>query len=408
VQNVKFSITTNASLISINKEAIRSLDIDYAILSFDKEHSNFITTEQFIEAMQISLELFECFELNITYKDSPHYNPIKDFLLANNIKVNFTKEISSGRSTCNENLNISAQLTTFNCPNAGNKLKNEKVTFIPKKGFTICCGPIAFDRLQEDAAVYFSTFEELNSNVLYKFLKRAESVKVITTNLGGCSSCKKALEFTNTAEIKHFNESSGWNYVLDTWESRQLEHYNKLFNPKIIKKVEVGKFRNYFGAGTNFDSDDSLVKSEGNSLSKIEIEKFSEFTIDSFYNVHTSHYSIGDIARFKNDQKVFFNLPNKYIYHEINGNLIGYLVVCKIEQHPFFKVNSWHVGYWGIIQGAQQSHRVTIKKDWACLLEKLNQETIIVANIDYFNIPADRLTDKFNFKPSCVRLDPRQ
>lgn len=195
--------------------------------------------------------------------------------------------------------------------------------------------------------------------------------------------------------------------ILYDWDEKKLNHYNKLFNPKIVKKVEVGSLKNYLRE-RDIVTTKKVLKTEGDNLPQSEIEAFSQFTIQSFYEVHTAFYGIGDIVRFKNDQKIFFNLPNKFIFHKIDEKIVGYLAVCKIEEHPFFKEKAWHIGYWGIRQGLEKPERDLIKKDWATLLDTLNREAIVVANIDYFNTPADRLSEKLNFKPICVRLDPRQ
>lgn len=405
--DLKFSITTNGSLIARNELILKQLKIDYAMLSFDKEHTEFIESENFIEALSLSLGIFKKFEVNITYEDSPHYQPVRKFLLDNNIKVNFTQTIESGRKKARINQNHEIGLTSFSCPNLNTSDKSAKISFIPKKGFSICCGPVVFDNLVDSSVSFFQTFEMLQQNTLYKFLKKISNIQISTEKGVSCQSCKSALKSTSKEELDFFINRGGWNNILLKWDDQKLQHYNKLFNPKIVKKVDVGLFNNYL-EDRKIISEQDIIKTEGDNLHQNEINEFSQFTIESFYDVHTAYYSVGDIVRFKNDQKIFFNLPNKYIHHKIDGKIVGYLAVCQLEQHPFFKVKAWHVGYWGINQDLKKTERDLIKSDWANLLKALNADAIITANIDFFNTPADRLSEKFNLKPTCVRLDPRQ
>lgn len=56
----------------------------------------------------------------------------------------------------------------------------------------------------------------------------------------------------------------------------------------------------------------------------------------------------------------------------------------------------------------EKNDRDLVKLSWATMLQELNTKAAIGANIDYFNTPANVMSEKFNFKTIGLRLDPRK
>jgi len=409
----KFSLTTNGSLIEKSYNAIRDLKIDYCLLSYDKEHEDFFKAKDFETVLRLAKSLFGSIEINITYENEPQINHLKEYLLNENIKVNFNKKVISGRNrnaSTDRDL-INSKLKTFiplTCPNLKTDQRHSKITYIPKKGYSTCCGPVIFDNLVGTQTSCFGDLNKLNDNLLNKLLLKFQSSELSLSSDLACHNCAYIFKNFSEKELRMFLNINSWDNLILEWNDGRLNTYNKLFNPKYVKKVEINSFHNYL-SNHNLDYLSSNLKVfSGDKLSTEQIELFSEFTIDSFYKVHTEYYSSSDILRFKKDQNIFFNLPYKYIYHTYNDKILAYFTACEIEAHPLFKEKTWHVGYWGMSPILEKNDRDLVKLSWATMLQELNTKAAIGANIDYFNTPANVMSEKFNFKTIGLRLDPRK
>ncbi len=404
-RHIHFSITTNGALIKNKYRQIKSLDLDSCLISYDEEHSMFLSKIDFEESIDLAKSLFKEVELNITFETENYFRDVSQSVEKSNTKVNFTSKINSGRASKKLPNNEQSKFQLFKCPNIDEKKKFYKITFIPTKGFTICCGPVIFDKLLGDELLYFNSVAELNNNIFYKFIKKLSTSTVYAVSEINCDNCKFICADSNYDSILKFSQRP-WENIIFNYTEDELKKYNNLFYPKFVKILETKEIINPW---KDIIESTELIKSfKGDILSLVDIEKFTEFTLDSFYKVHTKFYSSSDIIRFKNEQSIFFNMPYRYIYHTKNDEIVAYLVLCNWEKHPFFKKDVWHIGYWGIgNQIALRTERDYIKKEWATLLSELNSNSSITANIDFFNYPADSISAKLNFKSIGLRLDPR-
>lgn len=402
--DLNFSLITNGSLIEKNSEVLELLKIEYCMLSFDQEHAEYISSTSFVEVLVKAKKLFNKIELNFTHgSDLYIHDDFKKIVLAENIKLNLNHKIQSVRKK--ETLDYTdGAFSHINCPNINEK--RLKISFVPTKGFTICCGPVIFDKISEDSLVYVNSLSLVSDSLLYNFLKKTSVVPLYTNGLTDCDKCKNCLFKMNSIEVSNFNSNKSWSDDLKNYTYSELSRMNKLFYPKYVKIVHPGTFKNPYNSFVQ-KQNILLSKETGDGLMPSEIGEFSDFTIDTFYKVHTNFYSLSDIQRFKKDQAIFFNLPNKYLRHRIDGKIVAYLVVCFIESHPFFKRKAWHIGYWGIADGVDRDLREKIKQEWGDFLTILNSDVSIVANIDYFNKPADKMSSNYNFETVCVKFDPR-
>jgi hypothetical protein len=174
----------------------------------------------------------------------------------------------------------------------------------------------------------------------------------------------------------------------------------------MIMSAETGSFKNT--DISTIAQSNGLTTVEGTSLSSLEISKFSDFTIETFYKVHTNYYPSSEIDVFKEHQGVFFALPYHFVRHEVDNQIVAYMTAALLEQHPFFKEPSWHIGYWGIAPTIRDRQlRTAIKHDWGKRLTLLNQTTRVGGNIDYFNKSAISMATNFGMKVSGYRMDPR-
>lgn len=402
--NLVFSITTNGSLIEKEFIALSILQIDNCVISYDEEHSDFFSNEQLTSSINIAKNVFRNVELNYTYFDFSDIENIQYFLLQHNIKINFCEKIKSGRNKFKKK-HTKSTLKNLTCPNYKSTTLL-KISFYPSKGFSICCGPIVFDKLMPDDQIYFKNLRLLEENYLFKFLSKARHIDLFLSNDISCHSCKEATPKFSQKDIEMFLNSNNWENLINFTDESELEKYNILFNPKFAKSAPTNTLRNPFAETT---SKSLFKKISGDQITPNDINNFTEFTINTFYKPHQNYYSPKDINRFKEEQSVFFNLPHKYLFHFSDDILVGALVLCELKNHPFFKKPAWHIGYWGIDKNKTSSEaRKSIKADWGKLLLELNKRSMIVANIDYFNKPADKMSKEFNFNTNFIRLDARR
>lgn len=198
------------------------------------------------------------------------------------------------------------------------------------------------------------------------------------------------------------------NYIsIDALTESQLKEKAVDTFPKAIMSAEKNRIKNPFSPTRK--SNPHFVSKIGSSLTSNEINNFSDFTIETFYKVHANHYPISEIEVFKAHQAVFFTRPFHYMRHELSGDIAAYLVVGMLENHPFFKDDTWHIGYWGMASTITDKNlRAGIKHDWGTLLKDLNSSHRIAGNIDYFNKPAFKMASEFGMKIHGYRFDPRE
>jgi len=199
-----------------------------------------------------------------------------------------------------------------------------------------------------------------------------------------------------------------WNNFISQEEltETQLQELSLKSFPTAIMSAAVGTFKS--SDQISNDRNEKMKMVSGSALTADDIENYSSFIIKTFYNVHMGHYPPSEIDVFKSQLPLFFSLPFHFIRHELDGNIVAYLAVCMLENHPFYKENTWHIGYWGISSNlTDRALRESIKNGWGTLLKNLNSQHRIAGNIDYFNKPAFKMASGFGMKVHGYRFDPR-
>lgn len=399
--DIQFSITTNGFLLKKYALILSDLKINHCVLSFDKEHNEYFNIHEFKKHLILSKSIFGSISVNMTHSQSDFSSELYDFLLEENTKVNFNEKIYSGRNKTNKIATL--DWGKISCPNLD--FEYIKLTYAFGLGYTLCCGPILFDKILDSSIVFFKDFSKIKNNILFRFFEKAKNVDFLITKNNSCNSCKSLLKNETSQKISMFLNENPWENILELKYEPTLSEFNSLFNPKIVYKLSKNVLSAIDDSRSEFCE---LTSISGDFLTEEEILEFSDFTIESFYKVHTSYYGLTDISRFKKEQGVFFKLPFKFINHKINGKLVATLVVCLIEEHGYFNEAVWHIGYWGISASiTDRNLRNFIKNQWATKLSELNSQFPIVANVDYFNKSAINLAEKYNFLKCCLRLDPK-
>src|SRR3989338_1446373 len=404
-QNIHFSITTNGLVLERHASKIESLHIDSCFISYDVEDSKAMSFESLEKTIQLAKTLFKRVELNVTSDLFLSIKRLNESKILKSIKVNFESKKMSDLGQPARIYNDSNKFGKLSCPNLKLDGGFARITYIPFKGFSICSGPVIFEKILNEEKIFFKTLNDCKTNIFYKFIQKITKVETNLSVTNSCSSCRYICSQLKNNDISNFLKTP-WENVINNYTLADLERYNNIFYPKFVKFANIGAITNPWPDAVK--EINILQSYSGNFLDSNKIKDFTEFTVSSFYEVHQNYYSNSDIKRFMDDQSVFFSLPYKFLYHTVDNKIVSYLILCMWEQHPYFNKNVWHIGYWGIANEVlDKKIRKKIKSDWANLLYELNSAHEITANIDFFNHPADSISKQLNFDNIGLRLDPR-
>ena len=184
--DLRYAMTTNGSFAlktDVKFRILNEMKFHEMIFSYDKHHAPFIKKENLCSLLQELKSYPIQTAVNLVYRKIEEIAEGKEFVDLG-IPVHPTRLVTGGRESAQKNLNSSAadrESDLFDplalqrsCPSFSDEHRRnslEKVVYIAGRGFTPCCGPIAFDRLREDAFVYSSQFESYASIPLYQELR---------------------------------------------------------------------------------------------------------------------------------------------------------------------------------------------------------------------------------------------
>jgi organic radical activating enzyme len=138
---VLYAMTTNGS------NPISSIKLDEIIFSYDKFHSPFITPEEIIAVADDAKQRGLSVVVNSVFSDVSDI-AAQTIFSAHQIQVVPSRIVYSGRAKT-QNTALSWKDTSAlaqTCPSIQREQRRnerEKIMFIPTKGFTPCCGPLA-------------------------------------------------------------------------------------------------------------------------------------------------------------------------------------------------------------------------------------------------------------------------
>ncbi len=166
-EDVTWAMTSNGWFGSRLPSFFEGLRFDKISLSFDSYHLPYISAEKLTETalklkdMKIEVDILFTFE-----------GP-KDLLLTKAFKdagipVQFCQIVESGRHDKEVHQGKSLQTGCPSLPQESRAL--EKINYIPGKGYTYCCGPLAFDSHREDSFLYTGELKNMGETPLYKEL----------------------------------------------------------------------------------------------------------------------------------------------------------------------------------------------------------------------------------------------
>jgi hypothetical protein len=149
-----------------------------------------------------------------------------------------------------------------------------------------------------------------------------------------------------------------------------------------------------------------------NNISKENQEDmslFESFTLKTFYDSYKNWYGQQDREYFSNTVPMYFK-ENLFGKKYFKGNICVALVVTHLyDKHPAINEPTLHIGYWGYDRGLlTREEAQSIKNDWFIFLKEQSSKLgniKIDASLDWFNMPAQKMSLFNGFKISALRLD---
>lgn len=412
VRPVHWALTSNGSLIDKALNDLEKLGLDSAVLSFDKYHEKFLSPPAFRDILMAIKNVIPKVEVNLVFESLSDLKSLQEICEQTNVSIVPTRLIKSGRAA---QFQEGEQLVEESavCPN----LKSEKVkiTYIPKRGFTICCGPLVFDHNLENTKFFSKSLDEVFNSLEYRAFNsqfgESQILAHFPRNGGVCNTCVSSIQRLSEVPlpeniIQSLNRKFLFtNHYLNEHFERKLSND---FHVKYLIKLDPKNFRS-----VGQDSVSSTISVNCLTLlTQEQLKEFKDFTIKSFYIPYSNEYNEKDIEEFVNVMPIYFSGDNEtetfFFYKE--HKLVGVLTLYRYLVHPFLGQEAYHIGYWGYDKASLTKDEARyIKTTWNKKLKDVavSRGVPVVGLIDYFNFSVRKMVFNFGFNLQALRLDKR-
>ena len=400
-----FAMTTNGSLLSRFESKLALLGLSEILISYDKSHNPFIDVESIKKAILAAKRIAASVKLVLTYTNNPLELDLSELALDLEIEVYFNQAVSSGRFRAGTR--SIAVRKSVPCPNFPSETRKRlKIVYLPKQGFSHCCGPLLFDRLEVETKISFNSINDAINSDQFKIQTFFSKFKLKRNDKSDCDNCVLLAGFVYNSDLLR-------KLILS-------EPQGRLLTKTQIGKEPLGVFENFFrirNVGYFYGERTSPVA--GNppcnpNLKMVVVdvvdkklgEDFFSFAVNTFYAVHKDHYSAADIAEFEKQIPLAFAYPTVCVRHYYHGNLVGFFILFNLPEDKIINSRIWHIGYWGISSQIKDRFiREEIKISWLNMLNNSAREHPVRVFIDNFNLPALTMAKNFGFKFDHIRFD---
>lgn len=423
-RNIQYKLTTNGWLGSRGGEVLEKLKIKTVVVSYDKWHAPFISTDRLIAFVKSLRDRNIEVHLNIVFENIVELQKAQPLIEAGAV-LHTTRLIAGGRAN-NLTTNRYIDLNAFEgvCPSLepqGRYNGTEKLVFIPGKGFTFCCGPLAFDQMTCDDTLFRNQVSSLRTTPLFTvmtnktFREQADDFSLDLSHVktsSRCEACTFIYAKNREAGLPSLSELASQTATVAYYPTKaRLERSKELaleraFHVKYFYVLPFSKLE--LAARSN----PSLGEITTKDITDCGPDIFIDFTIKTFYDAFGLSYTADDRMAFLEDTKRYFKetLFGKVYFKDKTP--IALITTHKYSPHPATNFNTLHIGYWGYDKSMVSLDEArAIKSDWITSLftwSRLNGSIPIDASVDYFNEPAFRLVQKFGFELHSLRLDKRK
>ena len=409
-RKLKYSMTTNGHFGS-NLDFLDKIKLDKIIFSYDKFHQTFISNQVLIEAMQATKDQGLSVILNFVYSDPQEMlllGPFKDIA---GVDIAYSEVVESKSCPSVKKTFFNKHCLSDTCHAISST--SRKITYVPQKGLTPCCGPLLFDGLQDDSFIFSNIKDDYSKNPLRNKLmslnplpKICDDDHVWQTKIKGvCEMCSKLYErvdgFPTLEEMLNQKE-----------RIKSYSNINKLDSDK--EKILNTKFHVmylYLAYEINSEAYTSKLPATINITNDLnEYQNAIDFIAENFYLKHNQYYTAEDTENFRKEAVEYLKVNPTITVHKKNNQIVAVLLTNVFDKHAYKHAYtgevSVHIGYWGYDKSmVNDKEALGIKSDWTRILKQLVQEhKCIDASLDFFNAPVFPFAEKLGFKRTCLRL----
>ncbi len=416
-RSVRYGLTTNGWFGKKAEKVLDRIKLDELVVSYDSFHAPFITTDVIRILVTAAIDRKIATTVNFVYET------IADLAKASEVMVPGCKLkpsvlVQSGRQTAPNDLGglVDNQAASGTCPSLDLKLSPlEKLVYIPGRGFSPCCGPLAFDEKADRELVFSKIDNNLESNVLRK----------------------KLLTGTFADQFKQAGLSGG------TFQNRCdacAILYGVHIESGIPAKIDLlsqPKYPAYFAAKKLLQTEDSSILAEALNLGfiysgklgitsrvgsesldpRLVVQEIDDTTLVDFDRLYRSIYLLPNseyITAVEGEQQLqgfrkFVEICHVKRLYYFEGVPVAALVLNHYKPHPFLESDTLHIGFIGYNKSILSAPLLSsIRTDWVASLHKnLTTSGIVSSSVQWFNMSSHKFHEKLGLKVAGLRVERR-
>ena len=418
LSDVKYALTTNAWFGKFPEKVFGRIKVDELVVSFDKYHAPFVTRDVVKNAIAFAVRNNIKTTFNSVYESLADLADLEDFnSLGCEIKPSLL--IQSGRQADvrDDDGIVDKSIFDGTCPSLDQEiLAREKVIYIPDRGFTPCCGPIAFDESGSNEQTFSPIDEDFRKNKLRKeliarsFREQYESLG-LEANDGAfhdrCAACVNLYGKHQSGKIPSkfelltlnaYPQSIKIDSLLDLRDATQLS------KSLSISYIYAGEMK-------------PIESSKGDLDSRLVVRAIDDQSLDDFRSLYREIYlkpfsnfisnREGDLQLIQGEEYLKICHLKSLYYKE--SQPVGILMLSRYNPHPDLKTETLHIGFLGYDRNLlSKEDREEIKSHWLSQIrEGLPNSQMISSTIKWFNLASLRFHEELGLTPRIMKVEKR-
>ena len=413
-----YAMTSNGWFVDRSIGLLDEFKLNELTLSYDKFHRPFIEGTKLLPLIRHAQASGTQVTLNFVFEDLADLAEAEPFM-ETGATILTSRMVSAGRA---EELGADwsdSRAIDRSCPSMDPDQRRrddiEKIVHIPGRGFTPCCGPLAFDDLAEESFTFSKKLANYEANPLRTELGKGSfraQAKDLGIDLEGtklrsaCDACR-LLYGTHGATLpslgRLFSQKEETAYYPSS--ERLDSSHESLLKQKFVVSYVYTASPEILPEADATPAPDGLL---GAPLHSDDIAAVIAFTEENYFSQFPESYPESAREAFRVQATAYFARPDVHgrVYRK-DGKLVACLYAHEYPSHPGLGEPTVHVGYWGYAREAVNlADARWIRTDWWRALREWNRDgRLIDVSIDSFNTSALRWIEKSGFKRQMLRLD---
>lgn len=411
-RKIRKTLTTNASLASSLKPRLAKLNLDGVLVSFDTPHKKFIGNEEISNQIDALKDICPLVEITSTFHHRTELQELTHLALAKNVRLLSNASIKGGRNLESHpitNLIGDGKKTKVECPNIDLQNNSLKIYYVPRKGFSFCCGPAIFQDTELSSQLFSKNISQTTMNSEFKTQCALTRNEVDSPGNNDCERCLNLRQNSIFQKYSSFlNSEQIWDNVIPIERISQAERseLTKYFRLRLIGTTRIKDIPKIDAQPTS----EKLTLSIEKSCNQEAINDFVSFADRTFFQKFDFEYSQSERHLFSTSAPAAFQHQHLMLRHRFGEDkkTAAIMVLIKLDDHPWLKHPTWHVGYWGIDPSIKdRALRHSIKAEWFNTIADLPDPDFLIGVVDDFNISSQNMAKYFNGTFHHLRLDPR-